>query len=101
MGGADKIETEGDWHWRNSMKSLRFFALDARAAIPIFTLILPTGSMRLYIFFGCVAAMLAFWWLERLGLGVPAAMRALRSWILGPKRPAIMWFKRHKMIDYG
>ena len=98
---ADKIETEGDWHWRNSMKPARFFALDARAAIPIFLLILPTGSARLFIFMFSILAMGAFWWLERLGLTFPAAMRAIRAWILGKKRPAIMWFKRHKMIDYG
>lgn len=98
---AKNIETEGDWHWRNSMRNLRFFALDARAAIPIFSLILPTGDFRQYLFFMTIIAMIAFYVLERRGLSFAAALRALRRWIHGPVRPAVMWFKYRKMVDYG
>ena len=98
---ASDIETEGDWHWRNSMRPLRFFALDARAGIPVFALILPTGSFRLTVFLVCLIVMFLFFVLERKGLTFAAAMRGLRAWIHGPKRNAHMWFKNRRTIDYG
>ena len=40
MGSAeDTAEERVNWHWRNTMKPVRFFAVDARAAIPFFILI--------------------------------------------------------------
>lgn len=98
---SNDIQTEGDFHWRNTMRPLRFFALDARAAIPIFTLILPTGGMRQYLFFLTVFAMIIFLILERRGLTFAAAMRSIRRWVHGHKRPGLMWFKRRRMRDYG
>lgn len=98
---ANDIQTEGDFHWRNSMRPLRFFALDARAAIPIFTMILPTGSMRQYLFLLMIVSMIVFWILERRGLTFAAAMRSIRRWVHGNKRSGLMWFKHRKMRDYG
>lgn len=98
---ANNIETEGDWHWRNSMRPTRFFALDARAAIPIFTLILPTGDMRIHLFYMTILAMIVFFILERRGLTFESALRSLRRWIHGEKRPAVMWFKCRRTRDYG
>jgi hypothetical protein len=45
--------------------------------------------------------MLVFWILERRGLTFEAALRALRSWIVGRKRPAILKKYRRMWIDFG
>ncbi len=40
------------------------------------------------------------WYVERLGMGVENAVRALRSWLAGPYRPAQPVHKIREMIDY-
>ena len=35
----DTIEERENWHWRNSMRPVRFFMMDARAAIPFLVFI--------------------------------------------------------------
>lgn len=80
------------------MRHVRFFNLDARAAIFLFFFLL---HMRLWTLILVICAMLAFYLLERLGLNFSAAFRAFRSWIFGKNRPALLWTRRCKMIDYG
>ena len=92
------IETEGDYHWRNSMKPLKFFALDARAAAPFLVLLL---HFRLWTLYLCIVITLIFHIVERMGFTVPSALRALRSWLVGDKRPAWMSTRKNKLIDYG
>jgi len=92
------IETEGDWHWRNSMRPVRFFMMDARAAIAFFLFLM---HMRVWTLVTAVVVMTIFWILERKGLTFDAAMRALRSWFLGGNRPALLWTRKRRMIDYG
>ena len=36
----EAIQDQVNWHWRNSMRPVRFFAFDARAAFPFFLLLL-------------------------------------------------------------
>lgn len=95
---AEPIETEGDYHWRNAMRTVRFFSVDARAAIFLFFFLL---HMRLWTLGLIIFAMLLFYFLERLGLSFSAAFRAFRSWLFGEYRPALIWTRRSKMKDYG
>ena len=90
----DKI----NWHWRNSMRPVRFFNFDARAAFPFFLLLLYARLSTLIIV--CCSTML-FWVLEKNGLTFSAAMRRFRLNIVGVDRPALMTFKRRRLKDYG
>lgn len=92
------IETIGDWHWRNSMRPVRFFVLDARAAIAFMLFLM---HMRLWTLGVAIIVMVLFWLLERKGLTFDAAMRSLRCWFIGNNRPALLWMRRSRMIDYG
>jgi len=95
---AVEYETEMDYHWRNTMKPVRFFMLDARVAIFLMLFIV---HMRMWTFLTFVFVCVFFWLLERRGLGFGAAMRTFRTWILGKKRPAWLWIRKRKFHDYG
>lgn len=99
MGQIEDTEVErANWHWRNSMRPIRFFTLDARAAIP-FALLLV--HIRPYTLFIAAVATFVFVMLERRGLTFPSALRAFRSWIVGQKRHAWISIRRRRMVDYG
>ncbi len=85
-------------HWRNTMRITRFFAFDARAAAPFMVFMM---HIRLWTFILFVASLVLFWGLEKRGLTFGSAMRAFRVWLLGKKRPALLWTKRRKMVDTG
>lgn len=88
----------GDWHWRNSMKPTRFFMLDARAALAFCLLLLHFRPWTLALTaFVCLAFFIA----ERYGLSFDAALRALRCFIVGPRRPNLIWTSKRRMVDYG
>jgi len=86
------------WHWRNTMKPVRFFALDARAVIPLLFCFFPFHVWKLFI---AVPFIFLFLWLERRGLTFPAALRAMRAWLVGKKRPAFVNAERRSMTDFG
>lgn len=87
-----------DTHWRNSQKPARFFAVDARAFGAIFLFLVHA---RLWTLIVAVVVMIIFWIVERSGLTFEAAIRAVRSWILGRYRPGVgKIYKRH-WIDFG
>jgi intracellular multiplication protein IcmT len=99
MGVREDTEEErANWHWRNSMKPVRFFALDARAAIPFFILLFHFRMVTLSL---TIIFTTAFVILERKGLTFDASLRAFRSWLLGQKRPGWISYRRKKMVDYG
>lgn len=87
-----------NWHWRNSMKTVRFFGLDARAVIPFLILLV---HFRPYTVAFAFLVTLAFWAAERMGLTFPAALRRLRVGIIGPRRPRLIWTAHRRMVDYG
>ena len=87
-----------DLHWRNTQKPARFFALDARAFAAILLFLVHA---RLWTLALAILIMLVFWILERRGLTFEAALRALRSWIVGRKRPAILKKYWRTWIDFG
>jgi len=86
-----------DVHWRNTQKPARFFIFDARACL---TILLFLVHARLWTFTLAVFVIVVFWLLERRGLTFSAALRALRSWVLGAKRPANRAAARRRWIDY-
>jgi len=95
---SEPIETIGDFHWRNAMRDVRFFGVDARAAIFLFFFLF---HMRLWTLVLVISALFAFYLLERFGLNFNAAFRAFRCWLFGKNRPAFLWVRRTKMKDYG
>jgi intracellular multiplication protein IcmT len=95
---AIDYETEMDYHWRNTMKPVRFFMLDARVAIFLMLFIL---HMRLWTIGLFLVVSLFFGMLEKRGLVFSAAMRTFRTWLLGKRRPAWLWLRKRKFHDYG
>lgn len=91
-------EQAGFWHWRNTMKPVRFFLFDARAA---FFIMLVLVHARLWTLGLMVTVCIIFWILERKGLSFAAACRALRSWFVGVYRPAWIYMRRRKFLDTG
>jgi len=99
MGSREDTEEErSNWHWRNSMRPVRFFGLDARAALPYCILLFYFRPVTLFltILLTCVFA-----FLERRGLTFPASLRAFRCWLLGQRRPGWISMRRRRMVDYG
>ena len=94
----DTAVEKANWHWRNSMRPVRFFSYDARAAIPVFMLLF---HFRIYMIVFTIVVILIFHFLEKKGLTFPSALRALRVWLLGDSRPSWVSFRHRKMIDYG
>jgi intracellular multiplication protein IcmT len=86
-----------NWHWRNTMRPVRFFALDARAAIPYFVLLVYFRPVSLFL---TTLLTLIFVFLERRGLTFPAALRAFRTWFVGRNRPGWMFYRHRKPRDY-
>lgn len=95
----DTIEEKQNWHWRNTMRPVRFFQLDARAAI-VFLAMLPFWA-RPFAWILMISSTALFLFLERRGLTFPSALRAFRTWLLGPKRPAWISMRRKRLVDYG
>jgi intracellular multiplication protein IcmT len=99
MGAREDTEEEKvNWHWRNSMRPVRFFGLDARAAMPFCVLLVYFRPISVFF---TVLLTIVFVQLERKGLVFDAALRAFRSWILGQRRPAWLSLRRRRMVDYG
>jgi len=94
----DTADEKVNWHWRNSMRPVRFFAMDVRAAIPWAVLLVYARPWTIFL---AIATSVIFTSLEKRGLTFPCAMRALRSWFVGQKRPAWIQYRRRKFVDYG
>ncbi|MFP4098403.1 MAG: IcmT/TraK family protein [Alphaproteobacteria bacterium] len=94
----ENLEAQLNWHWRDSMRTIRFMGFDARVAflIPVWLLYLRTSTLILsFIVF------YVFKYLENKGLTFPSALRALRLWFIGRYRPSTTGLSRHDFIDYG
>ena len=94
----DTIEEKANWHWRNSMRPVRFFNLDARAALPFALLLVYARPISLGL---TILTTLVFHFLERKGLTFPAALRSLRLWFIGNYRPGWPVIYRRSMTDNG
>lgn len=99
MGTKEDTEEERvNWHWRNAMRPVRFFGVDARLSIPWFILLF---HFRLVTLGMTLLLTLVFVALERRGLTFDAALRAFRKWMLGQRRPAWLSVNRKRFVDYG
>lgn len=94
----DLVVEKANWHWRNTMRPVRFFSLDARAAIPYFVLLVYFRPVSLFV---TTVLTLLFMFLERRGLTFPAALRAFRVWIVGRNRPGHLIVRHRRMKDFG
>lgn len=95
----DDLEVEkANWHWRNSMRPVRFFNLDARAALPFFILLVYARPVTLVM---TIVIVMIFRVLESKGLTFPAALRALRVWLVGHFRPGWFSYAHRKGRDFG
>lgn len=86
-----------DIHWRNTQKPARFFIFDARAFLAVMLFLV---HMRLWTFILVILLMFVFWGLERFGLTFDSALRALRCWFLGIRRPATGRTGQRYWTDY-
>ena len=101
MSAAQELENlqeKMNWHWRNSMRVVRFLAFDARAATPIPILLVYARPSTLVL---TIVTLLVFRYLENKGLTVPSALRLLRQWLVGIERPGWSAIYRRKFVDFG
>ena len=95
MSAADQItqaQEQLNWHWRNTMRPIRFFNLDARAVLPFCALIFYARLITLFL---AIVITVVFWIVEKMGLTLPAALRKLRALAVGVRRPALR-LDRHR-----
>lgn len=84
-------------HWRETSKPARFWKVDARAGVfVLFTLI----HFRVWTVTLTALVLFLFWFLERRGMSLGSAFRALRAWLIGDHRPALGRFKERSRIDF-
>lgn len=93
-----ELQEQVNWHWRNSMRPVRFFNFDVKAAIPLFFLLFYFRLVTIVI---AILVLILFWILEKRGLTFDAAMRSLRLFLFGDTRPALIAFKYRRLKDYG
>src|SRR3546814_9147184 len=84
-------------HWRDTYRTPRLFMIDARAAIPLLASALHVAWWTVL---PAVMTLVLFFWLERIGLSLPSALRALRATFAGNERPALSKNRLHQSIDY-
>lgn len=92
------LKEQVNWHWRNTMRPIRFFNFDVKAILPFFVLLFYFRVSTLVL---CTLSTLLFWGLEKKGLTADAAMRALRVNIIGNFRPGLPKFRFRRMKDFG
>lgn len=96
---SDDTEIERqNWHWRNTMRPVRFFNLDARAGIPYFVLLVYARPVTFVL---VILSTAVFKLMEKRGLTFPAALRAFRVWLLGDERSGWVRMRRRTMKDFG
>jgi intracellular multiplication protein IcmT len=94
----DNIQEKLNWHWRNSMRPVRFFAFDCRAAIPFVILFVYARISTIVL---AIVVLIVFRILEQRGLTFSAAIRNFRAWMVGMERPGWLGAQRKKFTDSG
>jgi hypothetical protein len=87
-----------DVYWRDTQRPLRFFIFDAKAALAI---LLFLFHAKLWTFITSIVLMFLFWGMERKGLTFTTALRKVRGFIIGKKRPRLAKLEKVKFKDYG
>jgi len=85
-------------HWRDTYRPARFFFLDVRAGVLVLMMLVWIRPWTIAL---AVLAIALAWYLERIGLDVPGALRAVRSYLAGSIRPALPFHKIRKEIDFS
>ena len=83
------IQPSPNAHWRDSARPARFFIVDAKAAFPIFLLLI---HIAVWTFVIAVLAMLFFTTINRFGYSVEVFLRILRGFFGGNRKSAIPWW---------
>ncbi len=98
MKELENLEEKMNWHWRDTMRPVRFLGFDARVAflVPVWLVYLRWSTIILSFLVFYI-----FKFLENKGLTFPSALRALRCWIVGRERPGQIGVNHHQFIDYG
>lgn len=78
-------------HWRDSARATRFWLFDFRAAFPLLLLVVYLRFSTLIV---AVLATLFFAALERYGFTVIVFLRAIRTWLAGPRKVVYPWWVR-------
>ncbi len=94
----DNLQEKVNWHWRNTMRTVRFIAYDARSALPLPLLLVYARMSTLVLTF---VTLTTFRYLERKGLTFPSAMRALRRAINGEVRYGVLPPFKKRFRDFG
>lgn len=95
----DNIEDKLNWHWRDSMKIVRFFSFDARAGLVMIPIFFNLFNWKVWLL---VFAVLSFFnFLEKKGLTFPSAMRAFRASMVGHDRPGWIGTRHKRFRDFG
>ncbi|GJL85725.1 MAG: hypothetical protein DHS20C02_15000 [Micavibrio sp.] len=94
----ENIQEKMNWHWRNTMRTIRFFGFDARAALPLPILLVYARTSTITL---SIIVLILFRLLENKGLTFPSAIRNLRSWVVGSERPGWISAHKKKFTDYG
>ncbi len=94
----ENIEAKMNWHWRDTMRTIRFLGFDARVSllVPLWLVYLRVSTITISFIVFYIFNML-----EKKGLTFPSALRALRCWLIGQERPGQIGVNKHKFIDYG
>jgi hypothetical protein len=96
------MQEQLSWHWRNSMRVIRFFSFDARASMPLPLLLVYARPSTLML---TIFTLMLFRFFERKGLTFPAALRAGRAAVVafffGGDRPGLIGAYRRQFRDFG
>jgi intracellular multiplication protein IcmT len=84
-------------HFRNTYKPARFFFMDVRVGVIVLASMM---HIRFYTISLDFITIVLAWYVERLGMTIPGAVRALRAWVAGPYRPAQNAHKVRRKVDY-
>ena len=94
----ENLQEKVDWHWRNTMRPVRFLAFDARAGLPIPLLLVYARWSTLIL---TILFLVFFRILERKGLTFSAAIRSFRAGLVGKFRPGWLGAYNKKFKDLG
>jgi intracellular multiplication protein IcmT len=80
--------------WRNTAQPVRILMLDARACLPILSVMVYWSWTTLTI---AIVGFVFFSLISFLGLTLPAMLRLMRRWLTGPVRTAVPVWNRRRL----
>jgi intracellular multiplication protein IcmT len=80
--------------WRNTGQPVRLLMLDARACLPILSVMVYWSWFTLYI---AIIGVAFFSAISFFGLTLPAMVRLARRWLDGPVRTAVPVWNRRRL----